>query len=189
MSPGSAAAIPNPDLFLKPGELHFGGRGECISTVLGSCVSLTVWHPGLRIGGMCHYLLPTRSSRAETNAPGTYADEAMAVLAEAMKRHGTRPSEYQAKMFGGANMFPHIPAPPSRDVGSKNVEAGRNLLRIFGIQLVGEHVGGVGHRRILFDLASGDAWVKQVSEALVPNWAALALPDFGGEGGAHEWKK
>ena len=190
MSAGNATAapVPNPDRFLKPGELHFGGKGECISTMLGSCVSLTVWHPALRIGGMCHYLLPTRRGGNESQQAGTYADEAMAVFVEAMKRHGTRPSEYQAKMFGGANMFPDIPVPPSRDVGAKNIEVGRELLRIFGMQLVGEHVGGVGHRRVLLDLASGDVWVKQVSEALAPNWAALTLPDFGNEG-EREWKK
>jgi chemotaxis protein CheD len=163
------------DVFLKPGEFYFGGSGASVATVLGSCVSLTLWHPRLRIGGMCHYLLPARCGGGEPHQAGTYADEAMA-------RHGTRPPEYQAKMFGGANMFPAIQAPPSRDVGARNIAAGRELLQVFGIALVGEHVGGTGHRRVLFDLASGDVWVKQVSEAMVPNWAALTLPDFGSGG-------
>ncbi len=167
------------DIFLRPGEFHFGGDGVVVSTVLGSCVSITLWHPALRIGGMCHYLLPARCSRGEPQQLGTYADEAMVLFVEEMARHGTRPSEYQAKMFGGANMFPDIQAPSSRDVGAKNIEAGRELLRVFGIPLLGEHVGGVGHRRVLLDLAGGDVWVKQVSEAMAPNWAVLTLPDFG----------
>lgn len=177
MSP-SAQTVPAPQRFLRPGEFAFGA--ENLSTVLGSCVAITVWHPRLCIGGMCHYLLPARASMGETHPLGTFADEAMALFIEAMGRHGTRPSEYQAKLFGGANMFPHIRIPASREVGLKNVEAGRQLLQVFGIPLQGEDVGGSAHRRVLFDPSTGEAWVKRVNEAMLPNWVALAQ----GAGGA-----
>ncbi len=36
---------------LKAGEFHFGGGPTRISTLLGSCVSITLWHPRKRIGG------------------------------------------------------------------------------------------------------------------------------------------
>ncbi len=182
MSGAAAAAAPDPGRFLRPGEFHFGGPDECVSTVLGSCVSLTVWHPRLRLGGMCHYLLPHRCSQGGPQDGGSYADEAVALFVEAMHRFGTRPSEYQAKMFGGANMFPDIPIPAGREIGLKNIVAGRKLLEVFDIPLVGEHVGGVGHRRVLFDPASGEVWVKQVSEAMLPNWAGLQQKDSGKKG-------
>jgi len=35
---------------LAAGDFHFGGGRTRISTLLGSCVSLTLWHPRRRIG-------------------------------------------------------------------------------------------------------------------------------------------
>ena len=52
------------EVFLQPGEFHFGHARTRIKTILGSCVAITMWHPILRIGGMCHYLLPARDSRS-----------------------------------------------------------------------------------------------------------------------------
>jgi chemotaxis protein CheD len=49
------------DIFLRPGDCYFGGQNTSIRTVLGSCVSMTFWHPQLRVGGMCHYMLPKRN--------------------------------------------------------------------------------------------------------------------------------
>jgi chemotaxis protein CheD len=176
----AAQSVPSPQRFLRPGEFAFGR--ECLATVLGSCVSITLWHPRLGIGGMCHYLLPARASSGQTHPLGTYADEAMALFVEAMQRHGTRPSEYQAKLFGGANMFPNIPIPDGREVGMKNILAGRELLQAFGIALVGEDVGGNGHRRVLFDPGSGEAWVKQVNDP-------PAQPGGAGAGGVSQQRR
>lgn len=46
------------EVVLKPGDFYFGGGATRISTLLGSCVSMTLWHPRRKIGGMCHYMLP-----------------------------------------------------------------------------------------------------------------------------------
>jgi len=57
---GWRSAQPGQALMLMPGELHFGGEVQSLKTLLGSCVALTLWHPKRRIGGMCHFLLPSR---------------------------------------------------------------------------------------------------------------------------------
>jgi chemotaxis protein CheD len=66
------------EIFLQPGDLYFGDRDNRIRTVLGSCVSLTFWNPNLLVGGMCHYMLPSRSQerRMSGDLPldGRYAD-------------------------------------------------------------------------------------------------------------------
>jgi hypothetical protein len=61
------------DIFLQPGEFYFGDHETRIRTLLGSCVAITMWHPRLRIGGMCHYLLPMhrgRSGKTELDGRG-----------------------------------------------------------------------------------------------------------------------
>lgn len=43
---------------IHPGEYYFGSEFDSLYTVLGSCVSLSVWHHRLKMGGLCHYVLP-----------------------------------------------------------------------------------------------------------------------------------
>ncbi|MBN9422716.1 MAG: chemotaxis protein CheD [Candidatus Accumulibacter sp. 66-26] len=145
-------------VFLDPGDFHFGGAGTRISTLLGSCVSITLWHPRARIGGMCHYMLAERPRRIAAAPDGRYADEAFALFLQAVRAAGTRPGEYQAKLFGGANMF-RSGAESSLDIGARNIDAGRRLLAAHHVTLVAEHVGGSGRRKLHFDIGNGNVWL------------------------------
>lgn len=149
--------------FLQPGEYMFSRRSLRIGTLLGSCIAFTCWHPQLRIGGMCHYLLPARSgSRFGGGLDGRYADEALALLLHKMRQAKTDPAEYEIKMFGGGNMFPNQPGRSMLNVGERNIRAGRILLLQHGLPCKAFDVGGAGHRRVELDLASGDVWVRRV---------------------------
>lgn len=155
-------------VYLQPGEFHFGGGNACIHTLLGSCVSITLWHPGLRIGGMCHFMLPSRDNPGMERPDGRYADESLQLFLEEISKHDTQPGEYQAKLFGGGNMFQAPEVPRAVDVGSRNIEAARRLLGQGGFLLHAEHVGGSGHRRIFFDLCDGNVWVKHEKSLSYP---------------------
>lgn len=150
------------EIFLNPGEYYFGDRDTRIRTILGSCVSITVWHPKLLIGGMCHYMLPSRSEREMKTGDGKYADEAFGLLLDEVRRCGTALEEYQVKLFGGGNMFLRQVG-AGRHIGVKNAEAGRHLVKHYGLHLVSEHLGGAGHRTVLFDIWSGHVWVRQIA--------------------------
>ncbi|WP_045224485.1 chemotaxis protein CheD [Methyloterricola oryzae] len=158
-------SAPKPDdlveIFLKPGEFHFGGPDKRIRTVLGSCVSLVFWHPDRHVGGMCHYLLPSRNGNAKSGElDGRYADEALELLLREIRRCGTLPGEYQVKLFGGGDMFPKSPKIPATQVGRRNVEAARDLIKRYNLNCVGEHLEGIGHRNVIFDVWSGHVWLK-----------------------------
>lgn len=148
---------------LQPGEVYFGDQHTRIQTILGSCVAVTLWHPGLLVGGMCHYMLPSRRERAGNPLDGRYADEAMELLAAEIRRRGSRPEEFHAKLFGGGRMFALRQCDPSGsiDVYKKNVAAGKDLIRHYGFVLKAEHVGGEGHRQVIFDIWNGYVWMRQ----------------------------
>jgi len=150
------------DVFLGPGDYYFGDADTRISTVLGSCVAVTVWQPELQIGGMCHFMLPTRGSR--TNVPpapdGRYGDEAIAMLVRDMRARRTSPRDYEVKVFGGGNMFPAQTRPNSNPVGDRNVEFALAAMKKAGLAVAARHVAGVGHRQIVFEVWSGAAWVR-----------------------------
>ncbi|QFY42373.1 chemotaxis protein CheD [Candidatus Methylospira mobilis] len=151
------------EIFLQPGEIYFGDGSTRIRTVLGSCIALVFWHPALLLGGMCHYMLPSRaheSGRAGTALDGRYADESMALMAREMYKAATHPRDYQVKVFGGGNMFPGKRNSSVRHVGLKNVEAARELIIRHKLCCVAEHLGDVGYRNIVFDIWSGHTWVR-----------------------------
>lgn len=148
---------------LDPGAFHFGGGHTRISTLLGSCISITLWHPRKQIGGMCHYMLAERPVKRHRPSAkpldGRYAEEAFALFLAQVEAAGTRPGEYQAKLFGGGNMFARV-GNDAKGIGLRNIERGRELLANSHIPLVAEHVGGSGRRRLHFDLPSGHAWLS-----------------------------
>ncbi|MDO9316673.1 MAG: chemotaxis protein CheD [Gammaproteobacteria bacterium] len=165
------------EIYLQPGEYWFGDEDTRIRTILGSCVAITLWHPHKRIGGMCHFMLPARNHQsragpAPTMAPdGRYGDEAVRLLCEEIERSGSCATEFEAKLFGGGRMFRpgpqrlHRPGAMTRDsatdsIHDRNIEAGRELMRRHGIRVVAEHLGGLGHRQVVFDIWSGHAWMK-----------------------------
>ncbi|MCC6274735.1 MAG: chemotaxis protein CheD [Leptospiraceae bacterium] len=163
------------DVFLQPGDFFWGDSETRIRTLLGSCVSFCIWHPYLKIGGMCHYMLPSRGVRRnlENRMDGRYADEAMELFLIEMEKAGTKPQEYRVKLFGGASMFSQVNLKNEskttdstefirlQDMGTRNVEKARQLIEAYRLNVVSENLGGTRHRRIHFDLWSGNAWLKR----------------------------
>ncbi|TGM56815.1 chemotaxis protein CheD [Leptospira vanthielii] len=153
------------DRFLNPGEIFFGGSGFRVRTLLGSCVSIVLWHPNRHLGGMCHYLLP---SPADLHSEKThkYGIDAVSFFLAEIKKHRSSPSEYYAKIFGGSNMFLHEEREILKDnstshVGTKNAEFAKKILRDNEIKIISEDVGGTLSRKIYFTVWDGEVWVEK----------------------------
>lgn len=160
--------LKNPNLvalFLQPGEVLMADASCQLRTILGSCVSITLWHPAQRIGGMSHFLLPTQcgAARAPDPArPGYYGDDALRLMLREFRKSGVQPGQCQGKIFGGGNMFPNQLRAESGHVGQRNGEAARALLEQHGVPLVAESLFGTGYRQVIFDVNKGDVWCRQV---------------------------
>lgn len=146
---------------LRPGEVWFGGADACVHTLLGSCVSITLWHPRRRFGGMCHYLLADSAGAERPRQPGYYGDDALAFLLRKLRFHGLRPAEMEAKVFGGGAMFGDYPAGEGCfNVSHKNVTWAVETLRRHGFDVKAEDTGGRNYRVLHFEVWSGDVWVR-----------------------------
>ncbi|MCX7088506.1 MAG: chemotaxis protein CheD [Methylococcales bacterium] len=151
------------DIFLQPGDFYFGDRETRVRTLLGSCVAFTVWHPKLLIGGMCHYLLPeNKQLNRNIELDGRYANEALLLFLHEINNAGTRPADYEVKMFGGGNQFPGHVTDSKINISDKNIQIGKSLLVQHGFKLKSEHVGGNGHRNVMLDIWSGHVWMQHV---------------------------
>ncbi len=151
-------------IFLHPGEFHFTDQQVHLHTLLGSCISITLWHPDLKIGRMCHFKLPTNPAGPKTNVMlnGNYADDAMKMFSRDAQRYGTRLTEYQAKIFGGGNMMSADGERTHNAIGERNAAAAMQLLMQEEVNIMVAHVGEFGHRRIVFDVGTGEVWVRHV---------------------------
>ena len=146
---------------LAPGEFYFGGGNSRIHTLLGSCVAITMWHPVQLIGGMCHYLLPSRGLN-RCLSQGFFADEAVNMFLGEVHKAKTNPGEYEVKVFGGGNMFEALgESSEHTNVSFTNIVAGTNLLKLHGFKIKATDVGGAFHRKIFLELWNGDVWVQR----------------------------
>jgi chemotaxis protein CheD len=151
------------DLMLLPGQMYFGGRAASLKTLLGSCLSITLWHPQRRIGGMCHFLLPSRTRRGEEALDGRYGDEAMEAMMHMLALTGTQPSDYVAHLYGGADTMRDTGSGVRFNVGERNIEQGWKLVDQFGFQLEGIDVGEDVPRTVTLKLASGEVDMRRGS--------------------------
>ncbi|WP_431145664.1 chemoreceptor glutamine deamidase CheD [Pseudomonas alvandae] len=156
----SAAIKQVAEVYLGPGEFRFATCPTRLRTILGSCVAITLWHPKRKIGGMCHFMLPSRV-RCSTALNGLYADEAIELFVRKARAHRTEPEEYQLKLFGGGEMFPELQRHVAfSDVARLNVNAALEMAALYRLDLIAQDMGSTGYRSIVFDLCNGDVWVR-----------------------------
>lgn len=141
---------------LHPGEVYFDSSPGRVRTVLGSCVALTAWHPKLKVGGMCHYLLPVPMEERKPHDE-RYGDVALRSLLESMQSLA-QPSDFELSLFGGSSLFGNI---SNNRVGEDNVSYARLWLRRHELTLKSEHVLGEVCRTLILDLDDGTLYLKR----------------------------
>lgn len=145
-------------IYIAQGEHAVGIDPDMvISTILGSCISMCLWDPVARVGGMNHLLLPSlRSDGGSTSAGAVDLD----LLINKMMPYGAERPRLRAKLFGGSSMLKG-----RTDIGARNADFGREYLANEGIPCDAENLGGIHARRIRFWPATGKVQMKLVEEA------------------------
>lgn len=156
-----------PHFFLKPGDMAFAEQSCVISTLLGSCVAITMTSRRLGIGAICHALLPACQDRNRCNGCTElfrHVECSIRGMVEAFLVRGVPCSGIEAKLFGGADMFRTDTA---RDggysVGRQNIDKARNTLAAEGIRLVAADVGGTQGRKIIFYPHTGEVFLRRLT--------------------------
>jgi chemotaxis protein CheD len=148
---------------MQPAQKHNVGMGQIavenapalLTSVLGSCVGLALYHPRVKTGALAHIVLPTASGRGAL--PGKFADTALPHMLTQLSKVGVPRQGLVAKIAGGACMF-GVSGP--LQIGDNNVEAVKMLLAKENIRIMGEDVGGQKGRRVTFDCATGELLVE-----------------------------
>ena len=150
---------------IYPGEFWSSTGPELISTVLGSCVSITLFDPIAVIGGMNHFMLAKDSSNTAADSGkllSKFGDYAMSLLIEDMEKKGAKLSRCTAKVFGGSNIF-NVPTASATNIGFANIEFAFDFLQKNKIQIVSSDTGGKAPRKIYFDPVTSKVYLKHIA--------------------------
>ncbi len=149
------------DYFLNSGEVLFSTDSCVVRTILGSCVGVAMYDPLLRIGGLCHYLLP--ESPAQT-ASSRYGDAALPLLLSKFHSAGSEKKNLRAWIVGGGLL---LEAHEIFFVGDRNAEYAENYLQNRGIRVVQNDTRGYRGRRVQFHTGQGHIRIDVIpSQAL-----------------------
>jgi len=144
---------------LQVGEYHASKTPMILHTILGSCVAACLFDPVQRIGGMNHILMPGALDLNKFDMSARYGINAMELLINRIMRLGGDRRRLQAKLFGGAHLFPSIPENIS--IGKRNADFAMDFLKKEGIRIIKVDLGGNATRKIYFYTDSGKVFLKR----------------------------
>lgn len=124
-----------------------------VSTILGSCVSVCLYHEKSRWGGINHFIMP--DSQGKRLKKGKYGDLATIDLIGHFVSEGIPKHELKARVYGGANQFT---GDLNLSVGQDNVDMALSILSRHGISVIDSDTGGIYGRKLLFSTAEN--WIK-----------------------------
>lgn len=148
---------------ILPGEYYVTRQEEVITTVVGSCISACVCDSRNGIGGMNHFMLPTRTippdkwDRTTVSAATRYGNYAMEHVINEILKYGGRRENLELKLFGGGKIMQHM-----ANIGQQNIDFVRRYLETEGLRLLAEDLGDIYPRKILFYPLSGRVRVKKL---------------------------
>ncbi len=160
-----------PVYYLKPGELHIADRPGIVTTVLGSCVSVTMFNRRREIGAICHGLMPEQTEKhrsGRNNDDGfKYMDYSIKYMIDQFKSFGIEPLEIEAKLFGGADMFPKGEGDRKYlSVGKQNVRVALLTMEREGLTIQRRDIGGTQGRKLHFYIHTGDVFLKRIKRSV-----------------------
>ncbi len=127
---------------------------------LGSCVGIVLYDRARKIGGLSHILLPKAPAAEPQIQRAKYADTAIDELIDRMVKSGALAHTLTAKLAGGASMFFANNGSDIMQVGKRNVDMCREILRRHSIAILAEDTGGNIGRTIVFDCDTGALMIR-----------------------------
>ena len=146
-------------------DLNICKSPDVITTLgLGSCIGLTLYDPVTKIGGMVHYMLPDSTQVRNNENIAKFADTGIDELLKRVVAAGASRQRLVAKIAGGAKMFETTGVSAIGNIGARNAEAAKQILKQKGIRLVAEDTGLNYGRTVELHCETGDFHIKAVGK-------------------------
>ena len=148
------------DLKVGIGDMKFTrGANTIITYALGSCIGITFYDPVIKLGGLLHIMLPTRS---DPNDPKVfkYADAGIRETVRKLTAFGMVKSRTVVKIAGGAKMFEMKGPGGLGNIGDRNAQMVKRVLAAEGLRIKGEDTGANYARTMLLDVGTGQVSIR-----------------------------
>jgi len=145
---------------ILPGEYYVTMNNECVTTVLGSCVSACIRDTRLGIGGMNHFMLPVNRGSVDVTSisdAARYGNFAMEHLINDIMSHGGQRKHMEFKLFGGGKVMAI-----GMDVGQKNIDFVLEYMAEEGFYIASQDLGDVYPRKVNYFPKTGKVKMKKL---------------------------
>lgn len=130
-----------------------------VTYALGSCLGVTVWDPGKRIGSLGHFMLPSGQidpRKAQEN-PMMFVDTGMTALLTHLFEMGADRSKLVIKVAGGAQLMDRN---DRFRIGERNFAILRKFLWKNGLLIAAHDTGGETSRNLFLSVGTGRVLLK-----------------------------
>jgi chemotaxis protein CheD len=145
--------------YLKPGEVIVSRHPILVSTILGSCIAVTMFSPKKKVGAICHAMFPKNPTEARNVQ---YVDCAIHYVFDKMMEY-TGNTDLLVKLFGGARVLAGGDYGEDRKaIGEQNLSQAYITLNELGLTIASSDIGGTRGRKLLFSLKTGDVYLRRL---------------------------
>jgi chemotaxis protein CheD len=134
-------------------------RAVLVSYSLGSCIAVIVHDPVHAIGGMLQFMLPNASASPAKSKerPAMFGDSGIPLLFERLEQKGCKQEQLIVKVAGGGSL---CRSPGAFDLGTRNQEIVREVMKQQGVLIVAEDLGGTKSRTVHLAIDTGRVTVS-----------------------------
>lgn len=146
-------------------DLNVAKAPDSLTTLgLGSCIGLTLYDPVAKIGGLVHYMLPDSTKLKNNTNIAKFGDTGIRELYKQVCAQGANPRRLVAKIAGGAKMFEVSGLSTVGNVGERNAEEAKIILKELKVPLIAEDTGLNYGRTVILNCETGDYLIKSVGK-------------------------
>ena len=132
------------------GEVRISSKPAVLRAMaIGSCVVVAAYDRDRKIGGLAHIMLPGRSLSKSNTDKTKYAEDAIDVLLDAVKKSGGKVRDLEVNVIGGADVI------GGGTIPQEIVSSVLNYLKRLSIEPKKKKTGGTRRRSVSLDTKSG----------------------------------
>ena len=150
-----------PSVKIHIGQYYASKDPAIISTILGSCVSVCLYDPKTKIGGMNH-ILRVGEDMTAFDESARYGINAMELLINRMLALNADRRSLRAKVFGGGKVLVGNGDNGVFSPGDANVKFAFYFLETEKIPIDGYNIGGNFARKIELNTSTGEVLMRKI---------------------------
>jgi chemotaxis protein CheD len=156
-----------PSVYIHPGEACFSSNPIVVSTVLGSCLSVTMFSGKIKYAGISHCQLPycrkTGQDCNDCKDPYKFVNCTIVQMIRKFEKLQIPRKEIEVKIFGGADVLKTFSGERREPtIGRQNIQSALETLDRNNMSASVSDVAGIQGRKIIFFTETGEIFLNRM---------------------------